>query len=104
MPAKPKTWSKKQWYFAGGVVAATGLSLFIDDSIADFYDKHRFESLRNISFATTHFGDYKWQVPIISGFYIGGVAFGSITMRKIAADAIEASVIAGMIINPRFVI
>ena len=100
LPAKPKTWSKKQWYFAGGVVAATGLSLFIDDSVADFYDKHRFESLRNTSFATTDFGDYKWQVPIISGFYIGGVAFGSITMRKIAADATEASVIAGLIINP----
>ncbi len=100
LPKKPGTWSKNQWYLAGGVVAATGVSLFLDDSVADFYDTHRMDSLRNISLATTHFGDSVWQVPIISGIYMGGLAFGSPTMRKISADATEASVIAALMINP----
>jgi len=100
LPKKPGTWTKNQWYLAGGVLAATAGSLLVDDSVADFYDSHRMESLRNISFATTHFGDTKYQVPLISGLYIGGIAFGSMTMRKIAADATEASVIAALMINP----
>ena len=97
---KPGGWSKGQWYIAGGVLAATGGALMIDESIRKFNESHRSEAWRNVSFDVTHFGDVKYQVPIISGFYLGGLAFGSPTMRKIAADATEASVIAAFLINP----
>lgn len=100
LPSKPASWSKGQWLLAGGVLAATGGSLFVDDSVADFYDSHRMEGLRNLSFAVTHFGDKQYQVPIISGMWAGGYLIGSMKMRKIAADATEASLIAALMINP----
>ncbi|MCX5792322.1 MAG: phosphatase PAP2 family protein [Elusimicrobia bacterium] len=100
LPGKPGTWSKSQWYLAGGVLAVTGGALLVDENIRRFNEKHRSEGWRNLSFASTHFGDVTYQVPIISGFYLGGLAFGSMTMRKIAADATEASIIAAFLINP----
>ncbi len=100
LPKKPGTWRKGQWYLAGGVLAATGVALVYDENIRDFNETHRADTWRNLSFASTHFGDSTYQVPIISGFYLGGMAFGSMTMRKIAADATEASVIAALMINP----
>lgn len=30
LPAKPRRWSKSQWYLAGGIVALTGVSLLFD--------------------------------------------------------------------------
>ncbi len=100
LPTKPAHWSKGQWLLAGGVLGATGGSLFVDDSVADHYDTHRMESLRDLSNSVTHFGDSKYQVPLISGLWLGGYAFGSLKMRKIAADAAEASLIAALMINP----
>ena len=100
LPKKPGTWSSGQWYLAGGVVAATGVSLIYDEKIRSYNERHRSETWRNISLADTRFGDYRYQVPIISGLYLGGLAFNSMTMRKMAADATEASVIAAFIINP----
>ncbi|MDA8243824.1 MAG: phosphatase PAP2 family protein [Elusimicrobia bacterium] len=100
LPSKPGSWSKGQWLLAGSVVAATGGSLFVDDSVADYYDTHRQEYLRNISMAVTHFGDSKYQVPVISGLWVTGYALGSMKLRKIAADATEASMIAALMINP----
>ena len=100
LPTKPAKWSSGQWLLAGGVVAATGGSLFVDDKVADFYDCHRIEDLRDVSNAVTHFGDSKYQVPLISGFWAAGYVLGDMQMRKIAADAAEASIIAAFIINP----
>ena len=100
LPQKPGTWTKRQWYLAGGVLAATGGALLIDGNIREYHETHRSETWRHISQEVTHFGDIKYQIPIISGFYAGGLAFGSPTMRKIAADATEASVIAAFLINP----
>jgi membrane-associated phospholipid phosphatase len=100
LPTKPAHWNKGQWLFAGGVLAATGGSLFVDDSVADYYDAHRVESLRDLSTSVTHFGDSRYQVPLISGLWLGGYAFGSLKMRKIAGDAAEASLIAALMINP----
>jgi len=100
LPKKPGAWSSGQWYLAGGVAAATTVSLFYDEKIRSYNERHRSETWKNISLAETRFGDYRYQVPIISGFYLGGLAFNSPTMRKIAADSAEASVIAAFIINP----
>lgn len=100
LPKKPGTWSKGQWYLAGGVLAATGGALLYDEKIRSYNERHRSETWRHVSQDVTHFGDVKYQVPVIAGFYAGGLVFGSMPMRKIAADATEASVIAAFLINP----
>jgi len=100
LPQKPGRWSKNQWYLAGGILAATGGALLIDENIRTYTEKHRSETWRNVSYVSTHFGDYRYQVPLISGIYLGGLAFGSPVMRKIAADGAEASIIAAFLINP----
>ena len=100
LPSKPAGWDNSQWYLAGGVLAATGLAFLVDENVRDYYDKHRNEDLKDVALATTHFGDYRYQVPILSGFWLGGYAFKSPVMSKIAADGTEASVIAALMINP----
>ena len=102
LPAKPVTWDSNQWYLAGGVLAATGLAFLTDENIRDFYDANRKnnEDLRDAALATTQFGNYRYQVPILSGFWLGGQMFKSPVMTKIAADGTEASIIAALMINP----
>lgn len=100
LPQKPGGWSKTQWYIAGGVLAATGGALFYDEKIRSFNERHRSETWLHLSQDVTHFGDIRYQIPVIAGFYAGGLVFGSMQMRKIAADATEASVIAAFLINP----
>jgi membrane-associated phospholipid phosphatase len=100
LPSKPGSWSTGQWELAGGVLAATGGALFFDDSVADHYDHHHAEDLRDLSNAVTHFGDYKYQLPVISGFWLSGYALGVPKLRQIGADAAEASIIAAFLINP----
>ncbi|HAH31384.1 MAG TPA: hypothetical protein DCL44_03615 [Elusimicrobia bacterium] len=102
LPSKPAGWNKTQWYLAGGALAATGAAFLVDGKIHAFYDKHRKsnKTLKEISRLTTHFGDSVYQVPLISGLWLGGRLFNSPVMTKIAADATEASVIAALMINP----
>lgn len=100
LPGKPGKWSSGQWWLAGGVVAATGGGLFVDDKVDDYYKSHRSRTLHDISNSVTHFGDSRYQVPLISGLWLSGYAFNSPKLRQIAADAAEASVIAAFMINP----
>jgi len=100
LPAKPAGWTSSQWYLASGVLAATGAAFLVDENIRDYYFKHRNEDLRDVELATTHFGDSRYQVPIISGFWLGGWVFKSPVMSKIAADGAEAGIIAALMITP----
>ena len=101
LPSHMAHWTPGQRWTAGGVVAATGLSLWlVDENIRDFNETHRNEFWRNVSWSSTHYGDYKYQVPIIGGLWLGGRLLESPVLAKTAADAGEASVIAALIINP----
>jgi membrane-associated phospholipid phosphatase len=101
LPSKPVNWDKDQWYTAGGILALTGGALFFDDGLADFYARHRNSSiLRDLSKTVTHFGDSRYQVPLIFGLWTTGYAFNVPKMRQISADAAEASLIAAFLINP----
>lgn len=100
LPTKPLHWSRNQWLLAGGVTGATGASLFFDEHIDDYFIKHRPEDLKDISNALNDMGDSRYQVPYVAGMWTSGYVLNSMTMRKIAADTMEASVIAGLLINP----
>ena len=100
LPTLPARWSGGQLAIAGGVLGATAGSLMYDEKIRSYNESHRKEFWQNVSFASTHFGDYKYQAPIITALWAGGYAFGSVRMRGMAADAAESSIIAALIINP----
>ena len=103
LPAKPFHWDRSDWFIAGGVAGATGLAFIADDSIRTYYRGHRSGFLTSVSDVTTHFGDYRMQLPIIAGFWASGLATGNGTLKKIAADGAEASFIAAGLITPALV-
>jgi len=105
VPTKPFHWDKTDWTIAGSVIGATGLAFIADRAIADYYRNgdHRSGFLTSLSDVTTHFGDYKMQVPLIMGIWVTGLATDDKTMKKIAGDATEASLIAAGVINPAIV-
>ncbi|HUT86207.1 MAG TPA: phosphatase PAP2 family protein [Elusimicrobiales bacterium] len=103
LPVKPFHWSTKQWLLAGGILGASFSAFIIDDSIRQHYRDHRSGLLTDVSTFTTHFGDYKMQMPIILSIWTLAVATNSSKLHKMAGDAAEASVIAAGLITPLLV-
>jgi membrane-associated phospholipid phosphatase len=104
LPTKPFHWSGSQWLLFGGVVGASLGAFLIDDDIRQHYRKHRSQFLTDVSDATTHFGDYKMQVPIILSLWTLAVATDSKKLHKISGDAAEASIISAGLITPLLVL
>ncbi|MHB8834179.1 MAG: phosphatase PAP2 family protein [Candidatus Methylomirabilia bacterium] len=100
LPQKPLSWEKREWVIAGALVGGTLLAFTVDDPIRQHFFDHRSGFLTDLSSVTTHFGDWKQQVPIIGGLALTGLATGSDRINKMAADSAEASFIAAGIINP----
>jgi len=103
LPTKPFHWEKKEWFIAGGVLGASLTAIAFDGKVQTYYRDHRSGFFTSVSDVTTHFGDYKQQVPILMGTWIAGLATGNETLNKIAADGAEASIIAAGIITPTLV-
>lgn len=103
LPTKPFHWTKGQWAIAGGVAAGTIGAFSLDSSIRRHFENHRSNFLDSLSDAFTHFGDYKYQLPLISAAWLGGEALKNSTLSKIAADGAEASLISAGMITPLIV-
>ncbi|MFH1619793.1 MAG: phosphatase PAP2 family protein [bacterium] len=103
LPSKPVRWSGKQWLLAGGVLAATAGAFSVDGDIRQHFRSHRNNFLGGMSEAVTHFGDYKYQLPLLSAFWIAGATTGNGLMSKIASDGAEASLLAAGMITPAIV-
>lgn len=103
LPSKPFRWTKGQRLIAGGIVAGTIGAFAVDADIRRHFQKHRSNFLGGLSDAVTHFGDYKYQLPLLSAAWLGGMAFKNETLSKIAADGSEASIIAAGMITPLIV-
>lgn len=100
LPGKPLHWNGKEWAIAGGVVGGSLLAFTIDDIVRQNLKTNRSGFFTSLSDVTTHWGDWKQQVPILMGVYVAGLATGDETLNKIAADGAEASIIAAGILNP----
>lgn len=103
LPTKPLHWSGGQWFLFGGIVGASFSAFLVDDDIRQHYRKHRSQFLTDVSTVTTHFGDYKMQMPIILSIWTLAVATNSKKLHKTAGDAVEASFIAAGMITPLLV-
>jgi len=104
LPTKPFHWDKKDWLIAGGVVGASFSCFIFDGTVSRFFDTHKSQFLDEVSGATTHFGDYKMQLPIFLGTWSVGIATKSPTLQKIAGDGLEASLFAAGLITPLIVL
>ncbi|MFA6583889.1 MAG: phosphatase PAP2 family protein [Elusimicrobiaceae bacterium] len=100
MPQKPLHWDKNDWAIAGGIVGGSLLAFTIDDIVRQNLKTQRSGFFTSLSDITTHWGDWKQQIPIFAGTYIVALATKDATLHKIVADGIEASVFAAGIINP----
>ena len=96
----PARWDKKDWLIAGGIFGASFAAFAVDDDIRTHYRKHRSGLLKSVSSVTTHFGDYKYELPVIAGTWAVGLATKNKTLGKIAADGAEASIFAAGMVTP----
>jgi membrane-associated phospholipid phosphatase len=105
LPTKPFHWHAKDWLIAGGVIGASFTAFIADGAIRTHYEQpeNRGGFLTSVSDITTHFGDYKFQLPFIGGMWIAGMTTGSNVLQKTAGDAMEASLIAAGMITPALV-
>ncbi len=100
LPGLPSQFSKTQWEIAGGVTAATLAALAVDGEIREVSNKRRNEFSAAMSRTSTHFGDYKYQMPLQIGSWALGTAFNYTPLKKSAADGMEASLFAAGIVTP----
>ena len=103
LPTKPLHWDKTQWLIAGGFVGGTAAAFLVDGNIRTYYKTHKYAFLKSVSDTTTHFGDYKYQAPLILGLWSGAIVTGDSTLHKMVSDGAEASFFAAGLINPLIV-
>jgi len=103
LPTKPLHWDETQWLIAGGVVGGTAAAFLVDANIRTYYRTHKSVILGHISDATTDFGDYKYQAPLILGLWAGALVTNDSTLHKIVSDGAEASFFAAGFLNPLIV-
>ncbi|MBI4051844.1 MAG: phosphatase PAP2 family protein [Elusimicrobia bacterium] len=103
MPTKPLHFSRNQWFLTGGILTATFGSFAIDGSIRDYFRDNRNSFSNRLSDYFTHFGDYKYQLPLHLSAWLVGNLFDYSPLKKSAADGAEASLFAAGIITPLIV-
>jgi len=100
MPTKPATFSKTEWLIAGGFVLGTLGALPVDGEIQKQLARKPSVLLDDLSANFTHFGDYKYQAPLILGSWFIGTISNYTPLKKCAADGAEASLFAAGIVTP----
>ena len=100
LPAAVAAWSPRERAIAGGVGLAVVAGLAVDNRVALHFARVRSDGFQDVSEGFTHFGDYRFELPLIAGSWAAGAAFGVTPLRKIGEDGAEASFIAAGLINP----
>lgn len=103
LPQQPLHFSAVQWGITGGVLLATFGAYTIDGRVDDWSFKHRIKALDTLSDVTTHFGDYRYEVPLLLASWAGGTAADYEPLKKFSADGAEASLFAAGIVGPLIV-
>ncbi|MBI4057591.1 MAG: phosphatase PAP2 family protein [Elusimicrobia bacterium] len=103
LPTKPFHWSSREWWVTGGILTGTFSSFAIDGSIRQYFRDHRNKFSDGLSAAFTHFGDYRYQIPLHLSAWFLGTVFDYAPLKKSAADGAEASLFAAGMITPLLV-
>jgi len=96
----PVRWGAREWLVAGGIGAAVGGAMLLDHEIRSLVLRNRSEASADAADVLKYFGD---AVPagIIGLSYLGGQLTGNPTAQRVAADGLEASLLAnGLFVYP----
>jgi len=89
-----------EWLAAGGFAGAAFAAYTVDGKVRRYFLHHDYAGLVRANGYLTWFGDWRGQVPLLGGAWLGGLLLGSPELSRIAADGVEASLIAAGIIGP----
>lgn len=99
MARAPLQWDRAQWTRAGLGLGAVGLAATSDEPIADFMQRNRSDFSDDFSRVVTPFGGRRALV-ISAAMLAGGLVTHHPALRDTGRDAVEASVLASMIVTP----
>ncbi len=94
----PASWDRGDWTVLGGTLAGTGALMAGDRNAYDW-------AVRNQSFSRDSTAKYvsklgaEYSIALSAGLLAGGLAFGNREVRDTGRDAIEASVLTGILTN-----
>jgi len=100
LPSVIAHWDGADWLTAGAIAGAGYAGYTVDGDVRRDLVNHHPEQLGDLSSFSTHFGDWRYELPILTGAWIGGMVFKSQELSRVAADGIEASAIAAGVMVP----
>ncbi len=96
--SKPASWKAADWQDIGlAGIAIAGTALWLDMPIRNSWGKHPGE---NAGLMQIEKLGAEYAIGVIGGFYLAGTFGDSVTSRRVARDALSASIIASGIITP----
>lgn len=94
LAVSPARWERPQWMAFLGVAAGTGGLFFIDSRIEEDLQAHRRTFTHDFAQTIQGFGA-QYAFATLGLFYVGGVALNDGRAYGVAADGLEASLLAG---------
>ena len=98
MVKAPASWSAGDWTILGGTVAGTGLFMAGDRSAFDWAVRNRSSSRDDRAKYVSRFGA-EYSLVLSAGLLGGGLVLGDRGVRDTGRDAIEASILTGLLTN-----
>lgn len=94
----PASWEGSDWARLGVASAGVGGLMLADGSIYDYVEGHRTKAGEDFAKAVAPFGA-QYAVALSAGLLAGGLVFDAPGTRDTGRDAVEASVVSGLLVN-----
>ena len=96
----PARWDRKDWLHTGeGLAAVVGTALLLDTRVRDESQRHRGPVTDKVAGQIQNFGA-GYAIGVMGGFWVYGKLAGDSEALYTSLDALEASLIAGVVIGP----
>ena len=95
--ASPFRWDKKGWYTFGGVMAIGALIYVYDEELRDWTQDNISPDTNHLAEFGDYFGNGKYMVPGLFGFYAVGAVIDSPKIKRTALLGIESFIITGVL-------
>ena len=97
----PASWDRGDWTIFGGTVAGIGGFMVGDKEAYEWAVRNQSVSRDNTATYVSKFGA-EYAIGISVGLLAGGLAFGDHGVRDTGRDAVEASILSGILVNVVF--